>query len=324
VNLVLWGVLAFLATRDSRLGVRALAIGIASAYALLIALSRLYLGAHWFSDVVAGLAFGTSWVTLLSIAYVRHNPEPVRARGLVAVAAAALLVAGGINIGRHHDVDLARYATRHEIKTLSADDWAAEGWRELPAWRVDLKGEFEEPFTVAWIGDPAAIEAALDAAGWRQPVPWSLVSTLAWLAPAPDPATLPVLPLLADGHTAAIVRIRAEPDGARLVLRLWTSGFALGPEGATRPILVGAVLEERLGRMLGLVSLARADAALDGPRDQLAASLGAGRLVGPAAEPDPRWDGRLLLLETPNPSSAASPSGRSRARRRRHAPMPDR
>ena len=302
VNLALWGFFAYLVARQQRVRIRALALANGLGFALLVALSRLYLGAHWFSDVAAGLAFSTAWVALLSIAYAHHRPDTVGARGLFAVAIAAFLIAGGINIGRHHNADLARYATRHEIKTLSADGWAMEGWRELPAWRVDLKGEIEEPFTVAWIGDPTAIETALDAAGWPQPVPWSLVSTLAWLAPDPDAATLPVLPLLADGRAATIVRIRTEPDGARLVLRLWTSGFALGPEGAAQPILVGAVVEERLGRMLGLVSLARADAALDRPRDRLAASLGAGRLVGPAAPAtEPIWDGRLLLLESTAP-----------------------
>lgn len=38
---------------------------------LMIAMSRLYLGAHWFSDVAAGLAFGTLWLALLSISYLR-------------------------------------------------------------------------------------------------------------------------------------------------------------------------------------------------------------------------------------------------------------
>jgi undecaprenyl-diphosphatase len=42
----------------------------------LIAFSRLYLGAHWLSDVLGGLAFGTAWVALLAIAYLRR-PAPV-------------------------------------------------------------------------------------------------------------------------------------------------------------------------------------------------------------------------------------------------------
>lgn len=302
VNLALWGFFAYLVGRQARVRIRALALANGLAFALLVAFSRLYLGAHWFSDVVAGLAFATAWVTLLSIAYAHHQPDAVGARGLLAVALASFFVAGAINIDRHHGADIARYVTRHEVEMVSASDWAAEGWRRLPASRIDLKGEIEEPFTVAWVGDAAAVEAALDAAGWRPPAPWSLASTLAWLTPGPDPASLPVLPRLADGRTPVLVRIRIEPDGTRLVLRLWGSGLAIGTEGTARPILVGAVIEERLGRMLSFISLTRADAALDGPRDRLAASLGAGRLVGPAAPAsEPVWDGRLLLIETTQP-----------------------
>ena len=132
VNLALWGFFAYLVARQQRLRIRALALANGLGFALLVALSRLYLGAHWFSDVAAGLAFSTAWVALLSIAYAHHRPDAVGARGLFAVAIATLLIAGGINIGRHHDADLARYATRHEIKMLSAAGWAAEGWRGLP------------------------------------------------------------------------------------------------------------------------------------------------------------------------------------------------
>jgi membrane protein DedA with SNARE-associated domain/membrane-associated phospholipid phosphatase len=302
VNLALWGFFAYLVARQARLRVRALALANGLAFALLVAFSRLYLGAHWFSDVAAGLAFSTAWVTLLAIAYAHHRPDAVGGRGLLAVAMTAFVVGGAVNVDRHHGADVERYAERHAVETLSAADWAAEGWRRLPSWRIDLKGEIEEPFTVAWLGDPSTIATALDAAGWRAPTPWSLASTLAWLAPNPDPATLPVLPLLADGHAPALVRIRVEPDGGRLVLRLWRSSFAVGEAGAARPILIGAVVTVRLGRMLDFLSLARAEPASNGPRDQLAASLGIGRLVGPAAaQSDPLWDGRLLLLEAPAP-----------------------
>jgi undecaprenyl-diphosphatase len=298
VNLALWGFFAYLVAHGARVRVRALVLANALAFALLVAFSRLYLGAHWFSDVAAGLAFSTAWVTLLAIAYAHHRPDAIGARGLAAVALGAFLVAGAVNVVRHHATDLERYAQRHEVATIEPLAWAAEGWRELPTHRIDLKGELEEPHTVAWVGEPAAVARALAAAGWREPVPWSLASTLAWLPPDADAASLPVLPRLADGRMPVLVRIRPEPDGARLVLRLWFSGFATGAEGEARPILVGAAVRERLGRLLGLVSIVRAEAALDDPRDRLAASLAGGRIVSelPSGQD---WDGRLLLLEEP-------------------------
>ena len=34
-----------------------------------IALSRVYLGVHWISDVLAGVTVGTVWVTTTTVAY---------------------------------------------------------------------------------------------------------------------------------------------------------------------------------------------------------------------------------------------------------------
>jgi undecaprenyl-diphosphatase len=48
---------------------RALAYGAAATVAVAVACSRVLLGVHWVSDVVAGLAVGWSWFALCSIAF---------------------------------------------------------------------------------------------------------------------------------------------------------------------------------------------------------------------------------------------------------------
>jgi membrane-associated phospholipid phosphatase len=67
---VAYGALAYLAFRAIRSWPVRTAV-IAFLYTLLVAvaLSRVYLGVHWVSDVLAGLTAGTVWVTTTTVAY---------------------------------------------------------------------------------------------------------------------------------------------------------------------------------------------------------------------------------------------------------------
>ncbi len=48
---------------------RAAAISLAWTLVLSVALSRVYLGVHWISDVTAGIVCGVLWVTVTTVAY---------------------------------------------------------------------------------------------------------------------------------------------------------------------------------------------------------------------------------------------------------------
>lgn len=299
VNLVLYGFLAFLIGRELRPALRLPAAMTALSLALLIAFSRLYLGAHWFSDVIGGLAFGTAWLTILAFFYLRKETSPAGALGLTVVACLTLGLAGGWNVSRHHAFDMQRYARKAEAATMTADDWLASGWQELPAQRVDLTGEIEEPLTVQWAGDLPSIERQLLAQGWHQPAPWLSPGALGWLTANALPADLPVVTRLASGRLPALTLARVGPDASdrsRLVLRLWPTDIEL--VGTTRtPLWVGSIVEERLGRHLSLFTSASTGPDMNAGQDVLADQFASGKRVM-RAEPtsDWHWDGRILLL----------------------------
>jgi undecaprenyl-diphosphatase len=111
-NAVLYGFLAVLIGRELPKRLRLPLAYAACLLVALIAFSRLYLGAHWLSDVAGGLTFGSLWVGALALLYVHHTARPVSARALLAISVATLIVAGGFHIVRHHDADLKFYAVR--------------------------------------------------------------------------------------------------------------------------------------------------------------------------------------------------------------------
>jgi undecaprenyl-diphosphatase len=63
--ITIWGILAALAVADRGRCTRALLLATAGLVIVLVGVSRIYLGVHWFTDVVGGYALGATWLTVL-------------------------------------------------------------------------------------------------------------------------------------------------------------------------------------------------------------------------------------------------------------------
>jgi membrane protein DedA with SNARE-associated domain/membrane-associated phospholipid phosphatase len=205
-----------------------------------IALSRLYLGAHWLSDVAGGLALGLAWVALLAIARQRHP----RHRLGTAFAPAVAIVLSAVWIWHAHgrlEVDLVRYAIRQPVQIMGREDWWVQGWKQLPAYRLDLEGEYEQPLNVQWAGELAEIRKFLTGRGWREPVPLNGHTVLRYLMPSPVLTELPLLPQLHDGRYESLLMVR-EPgvsNGKLLVLHIWSTTVRLDPDQT--PVWIGTL-----------------------------------------------------------------------------------
>jgi undecaprenyl-diphosphatase len=299
INLVLYGFLAFLIARETRLTLRIpVALG-AATLIFLIAFSRLYLGAHWLSDVVGGLAFGSAWLALLGLSYIRRQSERIGPGSLLAVGCVALVLAGGFNIYRSHTADSERYALKSVVPTMAAADWWSSGWQKLPARRIDLTGETEEPLTFQWAGSLESLQDVLLRKGWHPSTPWAPLTALTWFTGSAAPADLPVIALFASGRLPGLTLVRPHGDvthaDSRLVLRLWAIDLEL-TNGQAAPLWIGSVVEEHFYHPLALVTLISTQPDMIAPRSALAAALDGGRLVSRvSAGTEADWDGRVLL-----------------------------
>ena len=109
MSTVVYGFLAYLLLRRARGAWRHAGSAMAVSLLTLIGFSRLYLGAHWLSDVLGGLAFSVAWVALLAMAYAYQSRERLHARGLSVLILAVFSIAGLIHIATSHEADLVRY-----------------------------------------------------------------------------------------------------------------------------------------------------------------------------------------------------------------------
>ena len=292
MTIVVYGFLAFLLGHGKPISKHGAFALTAAAIAALVAFSRLYLGVHWMSDVIAGFGLGLAWIALLSIGYIQHVREPpLRTVPILAIVVAVLVSVGGPYAARHHARDLDRYASLYALPSMPLDAWRSGGWRELPAARTEIGGGRNERFSVQWVGTRDGVARALVAGDWKEPPRWKSSAVLLWLVPSTPIEQLPVVPKWHEGRAAALTLIRARDPRTRDVIRLWHVANATDNSGS-QPIYDGMITTEHAHPQWGLVLVARTD-----PREP-PASVALADVVSAVARAtsDQRPDGDEVLL----------------------------
>lgn len=227
LSVVFYGFIAALIAQYCTLAKRKIIYWIASAICLWVFFSRLYLGAHWLTDVLASLFLGVTLILCTLLSY-RSRPHPILPyKRFLFVASITILI---IWIGytsfqfRSLQQDYALYWPKVTTNQVS---WWKSQHQAIPLYVISRTGSPKEVLNIQWIGDLNTIKQQLASKGWVSHSTGNSIKGAFHRLSTQNNTQLPLLPALYQNRAPLLLMTKFDQNHQQLNLMLWESNVTL-------------------------------------------------------------------------------------------------
>lgn len=246
LSVAILGFLAFLTGKIIARGWRGLIYTFFIVLIGLISGSRLFLGQHWFTDVLGSWLLGLSVLLFIMLSY-RRLPAPSTLPQikksqwlLILLFGAGLpwLAAGWFTFSNTWRDTQPVWP----VIQLKVADWWRQPTAAVPLYRRDRFGHVAQPFNVQWLGSLEEIQAFLQQHQWYPLEKQSrMQTTLQRFTRLQPEYNLPLLPWLYQNKPPVLFFIKHLPNSPDILeLRLWPSGVQF--TDSSRPLWLGILI----------------------------------------------------------------------------------
>jgi len=230
VSLAIFGFLAVLLCREQSLSRQRWAYGLAAFLAGLIMLSRLYLTAHWLSDIVGGILLATACIAVVTLSYRRQVTKRIAPLGIILTAIISLGLSWGWAAYHQYQQALYDYTPTWQTRALALNFWWSQNQNIQPLYRSNRFGKPLQILNVQWTGSLDQIEKALSQQGWYKLTRPSLLLAINALTDKNSKHRAYFLDQLYEDRKAVfeMAKVIKLPQGPETItLRLWDSHLVL-------------------------------------------------------------------------------------------------
>lgn len=209
----------------------------------LAAFSRIYLGPHWLTDIIASFLLGLTCLLIVTISYRRHLTTHISPKKLSIASIIILLILWSGYSAWKYEETIEFHQHPPSATHITENDWWQKANPVIPTARSNRIGKPTDPLNIQWYGSLESIKKQLETKGWQSHYPTLNLRGFFDRLSLQDPdRRLPLLPQLYHNRPPALLMTKTNDQNRYdIVLYLWQSDIELTDHKSS--LWIGTLME---------------------------------------------------------------------------------